>query len=29
MKKNRMFKLDMKIAWDKCLKLDVEDEAMM
>ena len=29
MKKNRMYKLDLKIVQERCLKLDVKDEAMM
>nr|KYP52959.1 Retrovirus-related Pol polyprotein from transposon TNT 1-94 [Cajanus cajan] len=29
MKKNRMYKLEMNIIQNKCLKLDVKDEAMM
>ncbi|KAG6525725.1 hypothetical protein ZIOFF_015692 [Zingiber officinale] len=28
MKKNRMYKLELKIVQDKCMKLDLEDEAM-
>jgi len=29
MKKNRMYKLELKIIQEKCLKLDVQDETMM
>ena len=29
MKKNMMYKLDLKIVQERCLKLDVKDEAMM
>nr|KYP54002.1 hypothetical protein KK1_000168 [Cajanus cajan] len=29
MKKNQMYKLDLNIIQNKCLKLDVKDEAMM
>ena len=29
MKKNRMYKLHLKIVHERCLKLDVKDEAMM
>jgi len=29
MKKNRMYKLELKIIQEKCLKLDVHDETMM
>ena len=29
MMKNRMYKLDLKIIQERCLKLDVKDEAMM
>ena len=29
MKKNRMYKLDLKIVQERCLKLDLKDEAMM
>ncbi|KAL2327051.1 hypothetical protein Fmac_020478 [Flemingia macrophylla] len=28
MKKNRMYKLELKIVQDKCMQLDMEDEAM-
>jgi len=29
MKKNRMYKLELKIIQEKCLKLDVQNEIMM
>ena len=29
MKKNKMYKLDLKIVQERCLKLDVKDEAIM
>jgi len=29
MKKNRMYKLDLKIVQERCLKLDVKDEAIV
>jgi len=29
MKKNKMYKLDLKIMQERCLTLDVKDEAMM